>query len=59
VLITGCHNEALVAKYPMTSCVMSSVTRAGLDVSCNADVREYLAAVVDDLSNTYSLDAVE
>ena len=55
-----CHSGTMVARYPMASCVDIFGDPIGTWLCPgNPDVREYLAALVEDLTTNYPLDAIE
>ena len=55
-----CRNSLLAARHPMAACVdvFGDPIAARLCPS-NPDVREYVAALVDDLSSNHAIDAIE
>ncbi len=58
--VVCCRNSHLASKQPLAACVdvFGDPIEARLCPS-NPDVREYVAALVEDLSTNYSLDAIE
>jgi hypothetical protein len=55
-----CHSSALAAKHPLASCVDVFGNPMGTWLCpANPEVREYLAALVEDLSRNYPLEAIE
>lgn len=60
VRVTCCEGEALVARFPMAGCVdVQGEPDPARLCPCNAEVREYVASLADDLSSNYPVATVE
>jgi hypothetical protein len=55
-----CHGSAMVARYPMTACI-NALGDASPNWMCpsNPDVREYVTALVEDLTTNYPVETME
>ncbi len=60
VSIAACHSAALAARYPLTACVdVFGDPITSCVCPANAEVREFVAALVDDLSANYPVETIE